>query len=103
MTNQEKQQIVERVARKYVNNTFNDTFTDVNDIWGTLAEGTKGNYRRIAMLVLQAANYFELKEAAEEAITELTAQARIDNYPAVAADGYVVQMLKAALKGGGAD
>ena len=72
--------------------------------------------------VLEAANYFELwesyiwerqtrieaeakvaklREAVEKAVTELAAQARIDNYPADAPDGFVVRMLRSALKGGG--
>ena len=72
--------------------------------------------------VLEAANHFELwesyiwerqtrieaeakvaklREAVEKAVTELAAQARIDNYPADAPDGFVVRMLRSALKGGG--
>ena len=51
--------------------------------------------------VLEAANYWKLRDVAETAITELRAQARIDNCPADAPDGFVVRMLRAALEGSG--
>ena len=83
MTDQEKREIIKRVAR------------NVRDF------GYFDGPQDIVQEILEAADYFKLREAVEKAITELAARARIDNYPAVVADGYVVRMLKAALKRGG--
>ena len=106
MTDDQKREIIERVARNVRGFGYFDGTLDITEE------------------VLDAANHFELREsyvwerqtrieaeakvaklreAVEKAVTELAARARIDNYPAVVADGYVVQMLRAALKGGGGE
>ena len=83
MTDEQKREIVEQVARNVRDFDYFDGPQD------------------IVQEILEAADYFELRAAVEKAVEELAARARIDNYPAVVADGYVVRMLRAALKGGG--
>ena len=85
MTDEQKREIVEQVARNVRDFDYFDGPQD------------------IVQEILEAADYFELRAAVEKAVEELAARARIDNYPAVVADGYVVRMLRAALKGGNAE
>ena len=104
MTDDQKREIVERVARKEYETQVArvlDTRIGPHPKWENLSFESRQSRMWLTKCYLQAADYFELRAAVEKAVEELAARARIDNYPAVVADGYVVRMLRAALKGGG--
>ena len=103
-TDDQKREFIEQVACQcWRDGLVLDVEHNDTREWETLPDVDRELYIEQAEYWIELLRYFELREAVEKAVTELAAQARIDNYPAVAADGYVVRMLKAALKGGEGD
>ena len=85
MTDQEKREIIKRVARNVRDFGYFDGTLDITEE------------------VLDAANYFKLRKAAKTALEELRAYRRLNGVvPAVGVvDGPVERELEAALGGGG--